>query len=370
MKILFILPALTDSYTRKRVTMLKKLGINCTVLGYNREHYEASPWDLETMSLGQLAHTKLFKRIPVMIRSILKIRQKIESHDVLYCFNFDVLFIGWLSTIFRTGDIRIVYDLADIHPVLGTDGFFSSVLRAIERFLLKRTDIVVVASPAYIDGYFKKVQNAENRFVVIENKMLPGEQPSAVQETSVWTPQKGVLRIGYFGMLRCEASLKFLRLLVEKHQGKFELLLRGIFLKTESYQSVFENLNHAKFDGPFVNPDDLPELYNSVDIVWAAHIHGETNTKWAMSNRFYQACFYNRPLITQVNTQDSERVKSYNIGTTLDLNDFKTSVHILQSINQEKMGTWKKNLHDLPKDVHTHTNEHTKLIELMKSSNS
>lgn len=367
MKFLFILPALTDSYTRKRVTMINKLDVKCTVLGFEREHYEASPWGLDTTSLGHLTHARLIKRIPVMIRSIFKIRKEVESHDVLYCFNLDILFIGWLSTIFKRKNIKIVYDLADIHKILGGQGFLPSLLRTIERFLLERTDLVVVASPAYIDGYFRKVQNASNKFFPIENKMLPVDKSSRNEKKSVNFPTSSVLRIGYFGMIRCESSLKFLLHLLEKNKNDFELHLAGIFLLTESYKPYFEALENASYSGPFVYPDDLPELHNKVDIIWAAHIHGETNTKWAISNRFYQGCFYKRPLITQKETQDSKRVESFNIGTTLNLNNFDDSEQILKSINKEKMDTWIENMSRLPKEVHTYTDEHTKLIEMIKS---
>ncbi|MDZ7719646.1 MAG: hypothetical protein U5K72_12585 [Balneolaceae bacterium] len=348
--------------------MINKLDVDCTVLGYDREHYEASPWELETVSLGRLTHARLLKRIPVMIKSIFKIRKKIKSFDVLYCFNFDILFIGWLSTIFIQKDIKIIYDLADIHKVLGGTGFLSTVFRSIERFLLKRTTMVVVASPAYIDGYFHKIQHADNRFFAIENKMLPGVKSSKNRVRSGYKSKKGVLKIGYFGMLRCETSLDFLHRLLVKNKDKFELLLAGIFLQTESYKPNFQKLENASYYGAFVYPDDLPKLYNSVDIIWAAHMHGETNSKWSMSNRFYQACFYKRPLITQANTQDSERVESYNIGATLDLNDFDSSEKIIHSINKEKMETWRRNLNSLPTEVHTYTGEHAKLINLIKSS--
>ena len=367
MKYLFILPALSDSYTRKRVTMINKLDVKCTVLGFEREHYEASPWDLDTTSLGRLTHARLIKRIPVMIQSIFKIRKEVESHDVLYCFNLDILFIGWLSTIFKRNNIKIVYDLADIHKILGGQGIFPSLFRTIERFLLERTDLVVVASPAYIDGYFRKEQNASNKFFPIENKMLPADKSSKIEKKSDDSPKGGVLRIGYFGMLRCESSLKFLLQLLKKNKYDFELHLAGIFLLTESYKPYFEALDNAKYSGSFIYPDDLTALYNKVDIIWAAHIHGKTNTKWAISNRFYQGCFYKKPLITQKDTQDSKRVESYNIGTTLDLNDFDDSEQILKSINKEKMDTWIENMRRLPKKVHTYSGEHTKLVEMIKS---
>ncbi|MCG2588182.1 hypothetical protein [Rhodohalobacter sulfatireducens] len=347
--------------------MINKLDVKCTVLGFEREHYEASPWDLDTTSLGRLTHARLLKRIPVMIRSIFKIRKEVKSHDVLYCFNLDILFIGWLSTIFKRKNIKIVYDLADIHKVLGGQGFLPSLFRTIERFLLERTDLVVVASPAYIEGYFRKVQNASNIFFPIENKMLPVDKSPSIEKKSFDSPKSGVLRIGYFGMIRCESSLKFLLHLLEKNKDDFELHLAGIFLLTESYKPHFEALENVSYSGPFVYPDDLPELYNKVDIIWAAHIHGETNTKWAISNRFYQGCFYKRPLITQKQTQDSKRVESYNIGTTLNLNDFDESEQILKSINKEKMDTWIENMRRLPKEVHTYTDEHTKLLEMIKS---
>lgn len=364
---MFILPVLTDSYTRKRVKMINKLGVDCTVVGYDREHYDASPWDIKTESIGRLTHAQLLQRIPIMIKSIFKIRRKVPSHEVLYCFNLDILFIGWLSTLFQKNKMKIVYDLADIHKVLGGSGFLSSILRSIERFLLKRTDLVVVASPAYIDGYFKKIQQTNNEFFVIENKMLPkAEIPGSYHQANQKTDSE-VLTIGYFGMLRCEESLTFLHQLTAKSQGKIKVKMRGVFLQTDSYEPIIEKNTHTNFNGAFVYPDDLPEMYQSVDLVWAAHVHGITNRKWSISNRFYQACFYNKPLIAQKGTQDSKRVEDYNIGLTIDLSDFEYSDKQIQSISDEMIDNWQENMKKMPPEIYTYSDEHEQLINLIKS---
>lgn len=367
MKILFILPVLTDSYTRKRVKMIHNLGVDCSVVGYDREHYDASSWEIETESIGKLAHARLLQRIPIMIKSIFKIRKKIKSHDILYCFNFDILFIGWLSTLFQKNKMKIVYDLADIHKVLGRGGFLSVFLRSIERFLLKRTDIVVVASPAYIDGYFRKIQRADNDFFVIENKMFPKADIPNSNLQIHQQPDSDVLTIGYFGMLRCKKSLTFLNQLVEESNGKIKVEMRGIFLQTEYYKPIIQKNKHIEFKGAFVYPDDLPEMYQPVDLVWAAHVHGITNSKWSISNRFYQACFYKKPLITQKGTQDAKRVKEYDIGLTIDLNDFSYSQKQIQSISNDEIANWKENMKKMPEEVYTYSDEHEQLISLITS---
>jgi succinoglycan biosynthesis protein ExoL len=366
MKILFVLPVLSEAYYQKRISKIRKLGVDCSVYGFERDHYKGKSWDIETVSLGQIKDEQYLVRIFYLFRSLKKIRKVVKTHDVLYAFNLDVLFLIWMGSLFQKKRKKIIYDVADIRPILIQKGFLPTLMRLIEKLILNQTSLIVVASPAYIKGYFRKIQNVNNEFFVIENKVDEDRIKLDLNNANI-PVNKNNITIGYFGGLRCKKSLEFLLMLMTKNSN-LKLILRGFFFRTEAFKDEFHKLNNVTYKGPFVNPDDLEEMYSSVDLVWSAHMHGETNTKWAISNRFYQACFFKRPLISQINTQDAKLVSKYNIGCIIDLNDTKKSRKQIKAIDLKDVTHWRDKIFKIPKDVYTLTEEHIHLLKLISNS--
>lgn len=367
MKILLVLPVLSDSYYRKRIEKLSELGVRCSVLGFERDHYKGKAWDIPAESLGKIKHGRYFTRIGILFRSIFKIRRASKNQDVIYTYNLDILLISWLATLFQSKTIKIVYDVADIRSILVENGLFPTLLRSLERFLLKRVTVVVVASPAYIDGYFIPYQKTETTYFVIENKVdkdLLDNQTKSISPIS----KKDAITIGYFGMLRCERSLKVLKQLAERSQGNIRIMLRGLFLNTEYFEDEFKSLEFAHYGGPFVYPDDLSEMFKSVDLVWGAHYQTKPNKNWAIVNRFYQACYFKRPLIVQAGSQNAKLVNRYNIGLEIDLENPSHAIKRIENIEFSQIDEWQKNMREMPEDIYTFTDEHKQFIKNLKSS--
>lgn len=367
MKILLVLPVLSDSYYRKRIEKLSELGVRCSVLGFERNHYKGKPWDIPAESLGKIKHERYFSRVGILFRSIFKIRRAARNQDVIYAYNLDVLLISWLATLFQSKNIKIVYDVADIRSILVESGIFPTLLRNLERFLLKRVSVVVVASPAYIDGYFKPYQKTENTYFVIENKVdknLLDNQTKSILPVS----KKDPITIGYFGMLRCERSLNVLKQLAESSQGNIRILLRGLFLNTQHFEAEFKSLEFAQYGGPFVYPDDLSGMFESADLVWGAHYQTKPNKNWAIVNRFYQACYFKRPLIVQAGSQNAKLVNRYNIGLEIDLGNPSQARNKIENVKFSQIDEWQNNMRKMPEDVYTFTDEHEKFIKILKSS--
>ena len=201
MNILFVLPVLSDSYYQKRIYKMSALGVKSTVLGFERDHYKGKSWSIPTDSLGYLEHGNYIRRLGKLLKAFFKIRSNISTQEALYAFNLDILLICWAARLFKSKKIKLIYDIADIRSVMVENGLISVLLRSIERLLVKRTSVVVVSSPAYIDGYFKDYQNINQNFAVIENKVdkdLPKSESLRDQPDG----NKDYITIGYFGMLR------------------------------------------------------------------------------------------------------------------------------------------------------------------------
>lgn len=174
---------------------------------------------------------------------------------------------------------------------------------------------------------------------------------------------KNFISIGYFGVIRCNHSLQLLKKIVDQANGKIQLYIRGIFqehlglMKDELLESKY-----VEFGGSFKSPDELPEMYKSVDLTWTAIYHFKPNIMWSRTNRYYQACFFKRPMITQIGTPDAAEVQKFNIGCSIDLTSQLESLEKIMNIRGSQIRTWKENMIHLPKDVYILTNEHKDLI--------
>ena len=120
---------------------------------------------------------------------------------------------------------------------------------------------------------------------------------------------------------------------------------------------------YITYDGPYVSPDDLSKLYDQVDIVWIAHHMSKTSLKMNRANRFYEACFFKKPMIAQIGTQDAKDVNVYKIGTSVDLSNIGDAVNRILKIDTANISQWRENIVEIPRQVFLYTDEHQMLFE-------
>lgn len=368
MKILFLLPVLSDSNYQKRIENFLRSGVQCSVVGFERHHYQGKPWPIEVHSLGLIEHGKYFKRVWTLLISAISLRKKIKNHEYIYAFNLDILFLAWFSSIFSKSRPNFVYEIFDIHPILYKKSIYSILFRKIERFLIRKVKVVVVASPHYIEGYFHEVQKLHSAtYHVIENKLNSFDISQNPDNSLSKKPSDEPIIIGFFGMIRCVISLNFLYDFLQKNNGRFRLSIRGLFMVPDDKKQMILKSNFSEYCGPYIYPDDLNDMYSKVDLIWAAQKLGEAHTRFSRTNRFYQSCFFKKPMITQAGTKDSEIVMENNLGITIDLDKPVESMDLISKIDRSDFKKWHGNLNAVPENVYLITTEYKELIEKIKS---
>jgi succinoglycan biosynthesis protein ExoL len=366
MHITFLLPDIDDSYALDRIEHIKAEGATASIFGYKRVTYKGKKYNDNITLLGYTEHGKYFRRIPSIFSSFFKIRKKVKQMDVIYCFTLELLTIGWLLSLFRKSPVKLAYDVADIREILVKKGIVSSLVRQLDKFLTTKTNLVVVTAPAYIDGYFKqKLKLQDIQFHIIENKLdedLMGPHPDTANDKKKDDFQP--IRIGYFGVLRCLHSLSLLNDVIREGKGKYHLYLRGFFmdnvfpLKDEILSS-----GYAEYGGTYISPEDLNDLYGKVDLVWTAIYHAKSNIMWSRTHRFYQACYYKKPMITQLNTPDADQNHLYNIGFSVDLVKKEKALQKILAVNFTDISSWNINMNSVPQEVYLLTDEYKQLLE-------
>src|SRR5690625_6573197 len=118
-----------------------------------------------------------------------------------------------------------LYEIHDIRQQMLNNNITGACLRLVEKYLIRRTDLLIVTSEDYIKNYYKKRLNVDiKRSYNLENKLWPQD----VYKDDIGQPTASPLIIGYFGLLRCTVTWQFLVNLVKSAKGSILLKVRGI----------------------------------------------------------------------------------------------------------------------------------------------
>lgn len=164
-------------------------------------------------------------RAAIVAASILKMTghaARLRRADMIFARNMDMLAIAWAARrMAGAGKVPLVYECLDINGALCGDSAKARAMRAAERFLLNRTQMVVVSSPRFISDYFRPVQGYEGATALWENKLAAGAALPGRPLRRAPAATAAPLRLGWVGTIRCAPSLAILADLADRMATPF-----------------------------------------------------------------------------------------------------------------------------------------------------
>jgi succinoglycan biosynthesis protein ExoL len=159
-----------------------------------------------------------------------------------------------------------------------------------------------------------------------------------------------------------------LREVARRGAGRFEIVIAGFCMDPADLPRQAAGEPYVSFQGPYRSPQDLPALYESVDMVWACYPGRDDNDpdwRWAQaicrSNRFYESCFFRRPLVTLAESADGQEVERLGIGLALRERSAGAVWDRLNRVTDLELGAWRDRLLELPQSVSVYTDEPERL---------
>ena len=374
MKNVFLVSNKADAHCYKLMNALSKLGAEAEALAFERPgHYKGREYDFSYTLLAGIEHGHYFKRLLAIFKTVPIARTHLRGSDIAYAFGLDMLLFCRLALLGLRKRPKIILEVCDILPILLSADLKSRALRWLERILIRKISLLVVTSKAFVTGYYEKIQGiAQLPYFVIENKLSRDTPTLAIRSET--EQHNGCLRIGYFGSIRCRRSLKILKAAAERAQGRVRVYLRGIPMgEVTDIEAEIGGSPWIEYGGPYLSPDDLPQLYGDVDIVWVCFTYvGEQvgNWMWARTNRFYEACFYKKPIIARLGTEDGRVVAEEGIGVCVAVSDVSSCVEQILAINPAELQRWRSNLDKLREDTYLYTDEHQRLMNILSPIHS
>jgi succinoglycan biosynthesis protein ExoL len=351
MKVLAIIPTYGHPRYSKRIKMLKNCGFEVTALAFKRDYHAGAPVECNTTIIGHISHGNYIKRIFILLSNIMTFRRSISNSDIVYAFESDMFYISVISGFWLKK--TIVLEVGDIRPIQVKNSILGFLIRFFDRFFINRCSLIAVTSPDFYEEYYANILNIEKEYLVIENKVA--DNSLAIYDQTL--PDKtSVISIGYFGLLRCKWSWEVLKLLSKNK--RFRVYIAGKVFTETNMEREFSEYPEICYLGEYTQ-GHIREIYNTVDIVWASYPYeiGDQRSLWARTNRFYEGCFYQTPMITRLGSSDGRMVKAHSIGLCITNQDALMVVQELSAITQSQIKFWKSNLENLDRSVYLQSNQ-------------
>lgn len=374
LRVLSVLPVLGHPRDSKRIAMLQEAGFSVEAVAFERDYHAGRMPLCPVETLGKITHGHYVQRLRKLLKAVPAVRRALRRNHVAYASGPDMalvaLIAGW-------GLGRpIVLEVGDVREVQVAPGWKGRVARFLDKRFVEKCSLLVATAPGFIDDYYRKWLGASVPAIVIENKLEPFSSDGACLSENGAASLEGKpllerpLRIGYFGGLRCAWSWRVLEGLAKARPNDVEIVFAGYPMNPVDLPQRVEHYNNMKYLGQYQSPQDLPMLYNAVDIIWACYQPigaADWNLRWARPNRFYESCFFKKPLISRAGSSDAVVVVKHDLGLIVNDSEVEQAVETLSRITRADLDRWRKNIAVLPESFYLYTTETADLAKAIQN---
>lgn len=363
-KVLVLLQVIGHPRDSKRISMLKALGYEVEAMAFERDYHSGRLPDCKVEKLGKIENENYRKRISKLLLAIPQIRKKAIHYDVIYALGQDVAALGQLATLGMPQ--KVVMEVGDIVPLQLHPGWKGNVVRWIEKHYVSHYGLIVVISPGFLDDYYRKRLGLNTPAIVLENKIELDviQYPFPENRTDLQKNGTALLdrpfRIGYFGLLRDRWTWEVLSELARLYPEKYEIIFAGRIVNPIDLEARIAGRSNMRYLGEYKSPHDLKGLYDSVDMVWACYAQigaHDWNLRWGRPNRFFESCFFGRPVFARQGAHFARDVSEENLGLCIDTSVISEVIEQVKSITPDQLAYWEDNMRALPREKYVYSLE-------------
>jgi succinoglycan biosynthesis protein ExoL len=331
---------LAEAAQQKRIAMLRAEGHAVRTISFRRRNMDAQTIDVPNLDLGDMPNQRFLLRLWLLARAIPKVvmaRRFMGAPDLIIARNFDLLALAWIA---RRGQVPLIYECLDIHSLMTGDTAVNKIMRRVERFLMRRSQLLWTSSPGFLSQYFEKIQNHTGPSVIVENKLWFSPKPAVRPSIAERPDGDGPLVLGWVGSIRCQASFDILCETARALPQTLRIEVHGNIHHhaVANFDATVAALDNVTYHGPYRYPDGLAQVYGRCDIIWGQDLWQRGgNSDWLLPNRIYEASWHGCPTIAVADTETGRRVASQGLGPVLQSPNAENLVTCLKDLDRAKV---------------------------------
>ncbi|HJQ56184.1 MAG TPA: hypothetical protein VJ890_04720 [Vineibacter sp.] len=321
-------PDVTDATTLKRVQQFQDQGYLVTVFGFRRERYNRDytpAWP--HVPLGETSDGRYGQRLWALLRALPAVvsnRRRVGPASIIYARNIDQLVLALLARRLVGSAAPIAYEVLDIPPILTGRSVSSRMLRALERYCMRRIRTLVLSSPGFHRHYYAAYQKFAGDWFLLENKLHPSimQAPAPVPGSQLAARARRAQRrwkVAYFGLIRGDDTFALMTRLAARLRDRVEFQFRGVLTTVDEakFLDALSRHRNMRFEGPYLPHEDLGRLYGDVDFAWALDLeHTDHNSRWLLPCRFYEAGYFGVPSLAVRGFEVGDMIERLGTGWT------------------------------------------------------
>lgn len=305
----------SDAAIRRRAFAFEEAGFEVVGFAMRRDGRIEQTW--AAVDLGRTHDGRFVHRLGATVSGAGKAAAAfplLEKCDLVYARNLDMALCARLALALSGLRRPFVYECLDIHRLMRRHDLVGAGLRALERAILNDSALLTVSSPAFLREYFDIRHPGKFRPYLIENRIA--DAPNLGRRPFAAAPPRSPLRVGWFGVLRCRRSFELLEALAVQFGADIEIVLRGFpdGMLPDFHERIRRRPN-MRYRGRYRSPDDLAEIYQSIDLIWAGDFHdADHNSRWLLPNRLYEGGYFSTPAIAPAGSETGRWIADCGAG--------------------------------------------------------
>lgn len=332
--IVFIAPQLQQPRVIRRIATVYNEGYPIKVYGFDSgifsENLKSISFPVTEIIKRDKKDSKLKKSL-CFIKTLQRIKKENGKDDIFYIFSAEM---GNFSWVFRNR--KTIYEEADILGAYFTKEPLRKLFRWIDRSTIRRSLLTVFTSEGFVDYTFGEDNRPEN-VLVIPNK-LNSRFFNAVRKAEVSKPQTDInhLKFGFVGIIRYPNTIIRFAEVIGREFPQHEFHFFGT-PDVASYVDNVKKMPNVFLHGPFVNPVELPSIYQQIDVVVSCYDTTSWNVRVAEPNKLYEAVFFERPIVVSKGTFLAKQVERYNAGYAIKADEDLSIIDFVKGIDSNDL---------------------------------
>lgn len=295
-------------YTREKIDYTA-VGWDRKCEGLSRENFEFLRYAAGVNVGGIKAMRNHFR----WMRFVFSYLKKHSDVTFIHACDLNSAFPAAVYKKFYNKKVRLVFDSCDWFSAnFGKNKVLKKIFEWMEMFTCKVADELIICEPErkeQITFKLRKEPLVLPNIPEIDPKLLEGDAEK-YHFNNDWPT------LGYFGGFSEERFLKELLTLTKTE--KFNLLIAGY--GTKSIEDLCEEVSkqdNVRYFGK-VNMKDGLQMTKAADIIYAMYCKTNANNIYAAPNKYYEALFLEKPIITTKGTILENKVVNNNIGYVIE----------------------------------------------------
>ena len=332
--ILFRSNNIFDSRVNKYRNYYERAKIDYTIVGWDRkgDNWDKTNYDFFRYKAGEaLGGLKAIKNHFQWMRFVYRYLTHHKEVTTIHACDLNSAYPAALYKCLHNKKVVLLFDACDWFSANFVENrFLQLVFDKMERFTYKWCDKLIICEPEREEQIKFKLR--EKPLVMPNIPEIDGSLITEVQDRFKFNNDYHT--IAYMGLLSNNRFL--LELLSLAEIETFNLLIAGYGNKEIMDKCIeLNSRDNIKYFGR-VNTEEGLNMENAADIIYAMYCKKVPNNVYAAPNKYYEALFLGKPLITTKGTIPGKKVESLKTGWSID-EDIEELRSLINSLSSEEI---------------------------------